>query len=296
MKSEITRFAQKSVLKFQAKSPQILFVAGVAGTIGTVVLSSRATLKANVVLQEHRTARADLEEWRDTSPTVTEQQYKEVVVDQVRQTSIAFVKLYAPTAILGVASIAALTKSHNILVSRNNALAATVAGLHNLIANYRARVVADQGEQKDLEYLHGTIDKEITTTNSKGVEKTKVVKVLDPDGETPYSVYYDAKNPTWDRDPGYNANFLQNQEKWANDQLQKHGHLFLNEVFDLLKFPRTEAGQVVGWIYDTKDGADCVVDFGFRKNGEFVAGFDPDVWLDFNVDGEILGLLEKHAS
>ena len=294
MKNEITRFAQKSALKFQAKAPQILFVAGVVGTVSTVVLSSRATLKAADVLDTHRQARAELEEWKDEN-AVTDADYKTVMVDQYRTTTFALTKLYAPTAILGVVSIAALTKSHTLLTNRNNALTVAYASLHKMIADYRARVVSDQGEQKDLEYLHGTIDKEITTTNGKGVETTKTIKVLDPNGATPYSYYYDAANPTWDADPGYNINFLQNQQKWADDQLKKHGHLFLNEVFDLIKIPRTPEGQIAGWIYDTTDGKDCYVDFGFSKSGEFVAGFDPDVWLDFNVDGDILGLIKKHA-
>jgi hypothetical protein len=293
MKLEIAKLAAKTSLKLQAKAPQILFAAGVVGTVGTVVLSSRATLKAADVLAEHRINRNDLEVWKEEN-AITDKDYQTVVVDQYKTSTKQLAKLYGPSIILGVASIACLTKSHTILVSRNNALTVTVAGLHKMITDYRARVISELGEQKDLEFLHGTIDREVEYTDKSGKVKTKTVKVLDPDGATPYSIFFDAKYHEWEKDPGYNQNFLANQQSYANQQLQKRGHLFLNDVFDLLKIPRTEAGQHVGWLYKTEEGRDNYVDFGFNNHPDFVNGYERDVWLDFNVDGPISHLIEEH--
>lgn len=48
-------------------------------------------------------------------------------------------------------------------------------------------------------------------------------------------------------------------------------------------------GQQVGWIYHPEDSeGDGYVDFRFNQHGEFLAGYEPNVWLDFNVDGPIL--------
>lgn len=293
MKKEIATFAARSALKLKANSPQILFVAGVVGTVGTVVLSSRATLKADSVMKKLREDREDLESFRKEGG-VSDQDYQTIVVSQYKKTTKDLVKLYWPTAVVGVASVAALTKSHTILVNRNNALTVTVAGLHKMITNYRERVVAELGEQKDLEFLHGTVDKEIEVTDSKGKVKTKTIKVLDPDGDTPYSLYYDQKFPSWEKSPGYNQTFLQSQQSYANHQLQLKGHIFLNEVLDLLKAPRTEAGQTVGWLNKSEDGRDALVDFGFNKSPDFLNGYERDVWLDFNVDGPIAHLIEDH--
>lgn len=44
--------------------------------------------------------------------------------------------------------------------------------------------------------------------------------------------------------------FLRRQQDYANEMLKARGHLFLNEVYDLLDIPRSKAGQVVGWVYD----------------------------------------------
>ena len=91
--------------------------------------------------------------------------------------------------------------------------------------------------------------------------------------------------------------FLRRQEDWANELLKAKGHLFLNEVYDMLGIPRTKAGQVVGWIYDEKNPiGDNFVDFGIYdihrpRNRDFVNGIERTILLDFNVDGNILDLI-----
>ena len=87
--------------------------------------------------------------------------------------------------------------------------------------------------------------------------------------------------------------FLRAQQQYANDLLVARGHLFLNEVYDMLGIERTKAGQVVGWIYDPKNpNGDNYIDFGIydvnkAKNRDFVNGYEPVILLDFNVDGNI---------
>ena len=59
---------------------------------------------------------------------------------------------------------------------------------------------------------------------------------------------------------------------------------------------RSEAGQVVGWVYDKNNpvGDNCV-DFGLREeyNKGFIKGHRYDALLDFNVDGNVYDILEK---
>ena len=66
----------------------------------------------------------------------------------------------------------------------------------------------------------------------------------------------------------------------------------------MLGFPRTKAGQVVGWVYDEKHTVgDNFVDFGLfndindERKQAFVNGYERSVLLDFNVDGPILDLM-----
>ena len=65
----------------------------------------------------------------------------------------------------------------------------------------------------------------------------------------------------------------------------------------MLGIPRTKAGQCVGWVYDEKNPhGDNFVDFGIynlynEKSRDFVNGYERVIWLDFNVDGNILDLI-----
>lgn len=88
--------------------------------------------------------------------------------------------------------------------------------------------------------------------------------------------------------------FLKNQQNYCNDLLKTKGHLFLNEVYDILGMLETEAGKVVGWVYDEKNPiGDNFVDFGIfdmndERNFDFINGYENTAILDFNVDGNIL--------
>ena len=107
---------------------------------------------------------------------------------------------------------------------------------------------------------------------------------------SPYGRFFDPFNVNYSDTPEYNMMFLKTQQQWANDRLQAHGYLFLNEVLEALGFDRTQAGQIVGWKLN--GNGDGYVDFGihniFDENSRaFVNGKDPVVLLDFNVDGVI---------
>lgn len=114
------------------------------------------------------------------------------------------------------------------------------------------------------------------------------------DNHGPYTMIFDEACVGWTKYPDLNKVFLIQQQEAANFRLQKIGCLFLNDVYDMLGYPRTRAGQVVGWIYD-KDysGHHGFVDFGIFKdaNIDFINGRKNIALLNFNVDGDILNCL-----
>ena len=64
-------------------------------------------------------------------------------------------------------------------------------------------------------------------------------------------------------------------------------HIVLNDVFEKLGFPKTAMGYLVGWIYREKNPiGDNYIDFDINPRG-----FNPNVVLDFNVDGNIIDML-----
>lgn len=112
-----------------------------------------------------------------------------------------------------------------------------------------------------------------------------------------YAKIFDDSCVGWTKDSEYNMHFLKSQQDYCNDKLKSKGHLFLNEVYDILGIPRTKAGAVVGWVYDEKNPiGDNFVDFGIfdtndERNSDFINGFENTAILDFNVDGNILSYI-----
>lgn len=291
MKTAIVRRASRASLHLRKHSPTLLFGAGIVGTVGTVVLACRATLKAQHVNKTHKSQVELADELlNDQKNSYDKQTHKQHVTNIWVSTSKDYAKLYGPAFVLGVTSIACLTKSHQILSSRNGALMAAYTGLDTAFKGYRKRVVDELGAEKDLAFARPTEDVEILEYDAKGNPVTKNVKRVPKDAKDIYGRWFDETNRHWDKDHGYNPNFLDNQQKWANIQLKTRGHVFLNEVYDMLGMERTDVGQQVGWVYDNRDG-DGYINFGFNAYPEFLNGLERSVFLDFNVDGPILGLI-----
>lgn len=300
--NSVSRSAHKVGFKLKKASPEILVVAGIAGVVASTVMACKATTKAGDVVAAHNEDMDNIHrasEMQDVDYTAEDMKKDTAIV--YTQTAVKFIKLYGPSVLLGAASIACIVGSHNILRKRNVALAAAYTAVNKGFKEYRSRVVERFGEELDKELRYNIKAKEFeeTTVDSKGKEKTvkKTVSVADPNGYSEYARIFDNGSYGWSKDAESNLIFLKQQQNWANDVLKSKGHLFLNEVYDMLNIPRTKAGQVVGWIYDEDHPTgDNFVDFGIynlniEKARDFVNGYERSIVLDFNVDGPILDLI-----
>lgn len=294
MKS-VNGVASKTVMKLKKHSPEILVVAGIAGTVVSAVLACKATTKVAEILDETKGTLDTIHEGMETGAIngqeyTTEDGKKDTVVVYA-QTGMKLAKLYGPAIILGTLSITSILTSNNILRKRNVALGAAYAAIDKSFKEYRGRVIERFGEQVDTELKYGIKAKkfeEIEVDPETGKEKKvkKTVMVADPNLQSDYAVYFDSKSRNYETNPDYNRMFLKAQQAFANDKLQTRGHLFLNEVLDDLDLPRTPAGQIVGW---TKDGPDGYVNFRILEvERETEDGrHEPALLLDFNVEGDI---------
>ena len=294
MKS-VNGVASKTVMKLKKHSPEILVVAGIAGTVVSAVLACKATTKVAEILDETKGTLDTIHEGMETGAIngqeyTTEDGKKDTVVVYA-QTGMKLAKLYAPAIILGTLSITSILASNNILRKRNVALGAAYAAIDKSFKEYRGRVIERFGEQVDTELKYGIKAKkfeEIEVDPETGKEKKvkKTVMVADPNLQSDYAVYFDSKSRNYETNPDYNRMFLKAQQAFANDKLQTRGHLFLNEVLDDLDLPRTPAGQIVGW---TKNGPDGYVNFRIVEvERETEDGrHEPALLLDFNVEGNI---------
>ena len=294
MKS-VNGVASKTVMKLKKHSPEILVVAGIAGTVVSAVLACKATTKVAEILDETNGTLDTIHEGMKTGAIngqeyTTEDGKKDTVVVYA-QTGMKLARLYGPAIILGTLSITSILASNNILRKRNVALGAAYAAIDKSFKEYRGRVIERFGEQVDTELKYGIKAKkfeEIEVDPETGKEKKvkKTVMVADPNLQSDYAVYFDSKSRNYETNPDYNRMFLKAQQAFANDKLQTRGHLFLNEVLDDLDLPRTPAGQIVGW---TKDGPDGYVNFRIVEvERETEDGrHEPALLLDFNVEGNI---------
>lgn len=294
MKS-VNGVTSKAVMKLKKHSPEILVVAGIAGTVVSAVLACKATTKVAEILDETKGTLDTIHEGMETG-AINGQEYtnedgKKGTVVVYAQTGMKLAKLYGPAIILGTLSITSILASNNILRKRNVALGAAYAAIDKSFKEYRGRVIERFGEQVDTELKYGIKAKkfeEIEVDPETGKEKKvkKTVMVADPNLQSDYAVYFDSKSRNYETNPDYNRMFLKAQQAFANDKLQTRGHLFLNEVLDDLDLPRTPAGQIVGW---TKDGPDGYVNFRIVEvERETEDGrHEPALLLDFNVEGNI---------
>ena len=298
--NNITRSLHKVGFKIKKHSPEILAVVGVVGVGATVVTACVATTKLSDILDETTDSIEKINETVSNPDFADKYSEEDATKDKVivyTQTSVKIAKLYAPSVILGVASVGCFLTSHNILRKRNIALAAAYATVDKGFKEYRSRVVERFGEALDQELRFNVKAKEFeeVVINEKGEEEIvkKTVSVVDPNTYSDYARFFDEACPGWSKDPEYNLTFLKRQQNFANEKLQTNGFLFLNDVYEMIGIPKTKAGQIVGWIYDEKNPVgDNFVDFGiYDVNNEakrdFVNGYERSILLDFNVDGNI---------
>jgi len=283
--SLVTKLSRQSLV-FKKNSPTIFFVAGVVGTAASTFLACRATMRLADTVTEIEEDLNAVKELRnnpvENSNYLPEEWRRDTAYVYVKST-LKLVKLYAPATIVGVVSIGLLTTSHVQLNRRNEALMAAYAVLQDAYENYRERVRNNLGEARELELYHSARSEVVKDELG---HKTEVVRA-DPNTWSPYAKFFDEGSRHWVQNPEYNRMFIQCQQNHVNDLLTVRGHVFLNECYDLLDIPRTKAGSVVGWVMGGE--GDNYITFGIYKafNARFVNGDEPNIILDFNVDGVI---------
>ena len=307
MKQEIinkaTRLLSSTQYQVKKHSPEILMVAGIAGTIVGTVLACKATTKVSEIIEEKNKNVEDVHTYlKDNTKEYTEEDSKKDLTIIYAQTGVKLFKLYAPAIGVMALSFASIIAGHKVLKKRNIAIAAAYAAIDKGFKQYRKNVIKEFGEGVDQQMRFGLKSKEIKKKDKDGKTVKETEYYIDPDANpldniSEYARFFDAASSNFAKDPEYNMMFLRRQQDYANEMLKSRGHLFLNEVYDLLDIPRSKAGQVVGWVYD-KNGntkGDNYVDFGLYRNDQgtrrFVNGLEYNILLDFNVDGVIYDII-----
>lgn len=301
----LTRTLGKTGLKLQKYSPEILVVTGIVGVVVSAVMACKATTKASEIVEDMNEKMDTIHEVSETasSEEYSEEDLKKDTTIVYVQTGVKFLKLYGPSLALGALSIGCILASTHILKTRNLAIAAAYSAIDKGFKDYRGRVIERFGKDLDRELRYNikakTIEENVVDENGEVNAVEKTVEVVNPNEHSVYAKCFDESCAGWSKDPEFNLMFIRRQQDYANEVLTKRGYIFLNEVYKMLGFQATKAGQIVGWFYDPENPdhtGDNYVDFGIydvhkEKNRDFVNGYERCIWLDFNVDGNILDLI-----
>ena len=303
--SSVTRNFYKVGFQLKKYSPEILVVTGVVGVVASAVMACKATTKISTITEKTKAtvdAIHNVLEDPDMADEYSPEDGKRDLAITYAQAGLEFAKLYGPAVLLGAASIGCIFASHNISHKRITALGAAYTAVASDFKNYSNRVIDRFGKELDRELRYGIKAKEIeeTVVDEDGTEtvvKKTVDVVDDPSTYSAYARFFDETCPSWDKNSEYNLMFLKQVQNHANDMLKSRGHVYLNEVYDMIGIPRSMAGQIVGWVYDEKNPVgDNFIDFGItdvhrERVRAFVNGYERSILLDFNVDGNILELM-----
>lgn len=302
---DLKLLAATAGLTVKKYSPEILTAVGIVTFIGTIVVACKQTTKAGDILDEHKKAMdeikeakelADKDELIDRNGNHINYSVEEVKSDKIgtwSKTGVEFGKLYLPVIALGTISLSCFLVANRIMKTRYLGAVAAFNALSDAFDRYRERVREDGGVDLDRRYMYGTSQNKIDVVevdeNGKQHKHKEIAEDINSEYPlgSPYAKFFDESCPDWDESPEINGLFLKAREAQANKILNERGHLFLNEVYDLLGIQRTSIGALVGWV---KGLGDDKVSFGLENIGSqatrrFVNGLESVVLLDFNVDG-----------
>ncbi len=277
----VTQKVGRSILQTKHHSPTILFGLGIIGVGATVVMACRATLRVEEIVDD---TKSDVEKAQINAQSAKDE--KRMILEARAIGARRIVSLYAPTAVVAVVSIAALAGSRHILNKRNAALSAAYSAVSTTLREYRKRVSDHVGEEQEhLLYHNAEIERD---------EQGKILKsgkASYPDSRDPYTLVYSRDNiPDYKGDPELNLIQAEAFEHFAGKKLIAQGHLFLNEVYDILGVPHTHAGSKIGWLVD--GNGDGYVDFGIHRDGvavkRYLTGKDSALILTFNCDPDTI--------
>lgn len=285
--------------QLKKNSPGIMVVFGIIGTIASTILACRATVKAKPVVEEHKKKSKMIKESYEKRE-FTEKEKNRKVTKLYFETGKKIVKLYAAPLGIMLVSMASFVGSYKTQNSRLATSAAAYAAALETMRGYRNRVAEKLGAEEERELWIKPTREELmkASKEAKENEEEKGNKRRKKEQYHPgrFARIVDEGCPLWDENPEFTLWSLRAAETTANHLLEVRRFLFLNDVYDILGFERTKEGAIVGWIYDP--AVIHKIDFGiydFRdpQKSKFLDGSEPNVIIDFNVDGVIVNNMPK---
>lgn len=289
----------KVVFSLKKNSPEILLAGSLLTGIGTVVFACKAAKKMDVILDEFKATKEDINDTYEKAkeePTIDfdENKKNQTMLALYFKTCTKYAKLFAPAITLGAVTIAFNVSGHKIIKKR---LIRTAAA-YNVVSEGFDKMfknVADKyGKEEAIALKHGVENKEfkkITDENESQDNKEVVTKKVSKEPGL-YARFFDESSKHWKDNGDQNVLFVSSVETYYNKLLLIRGYVMLNEVYEALDIVPPESSFEVGWRRDAfEDGTgDGYISFGVYDiiNKHAVNGYEPVFLLDFNIDNGVI--------
>lgn len=260
----------KALVIGKKHAPEICFGLGVAGFVGTVAGTVKATNETREILDDKDTFTDLCDEClRRESENYTQENWRNDMKHIKKKTRRRLFKAWWPVGTLGAGSIISFFSGFRILNGRYLGAAAAYKTLEAGYERYRQKVIERFGaevdkelmdiEASDVEKMLKAEEEQQKAEDEKGKKKKKNPK-LEQGSDI---VIFDERAEHWRRywTPDMVLDYLSIKENECEDKRKINGHIFENEVRDILGIKRTKEGAVLGWI-------DKPVDFGLFNGSE----------------------------
>lgn len=224
-------------------SPVLLTAVGVAGTIGTAILTHRAARKAERTL-------------RDNSPRINNEPRPDLVP---RKEAFELVwKHYIPPVLSGTATVGAIVMANHIGTKRAAALAAAYTISEKAYTEYREKVIEKLGEKEERQ-----VRNDIVQDRVRNNPPTEGNVLMVGSGDHLFIEMYTSR---------YFRSSIETIRKAVNDinyKINTHGYASLSDFYDIIGLQHTSESDAMGWNGDklmdvdydpvlSEDGQPCV--------------------------------------
>lgn len=297
----ITRFGGRVWLKARGHAPEILFVAGCIGFGLTIASAIKDTMTVEPILDEHidkaEAIKAKVEA-NEIEPAVA----KKATRDIYGHTALRFAKHYGKTMVAAGLTMAAFGGSFSIMRGRYVGAMSLAAATARSYEQYRARVKADQGEEKDMEYFTGKKSEdcgyEVTTDDGKGNVATEVCKDLrrycdmaELESNLGYDIILSSADDPYffdENDLKGTENRIMTQVRYGNDILMRiRGWFGLDEFLKSINKQVTITSKALAW---RKENGPITCDIQRIWYQDMLGMSHPAMILHLNINPELMAI------
>lgn len=236
---------QKLGKLFIDNSPTILTAVGVSGTVGTALLTGRATFKAAEIIE------AETQEARATTGDVSYEFKPRAKFDLVW-------KCYIPPVAVGAITVVCIIGANRIGMRRAAALAAAYSLAEKAFDEYRAKVQEHMGSQKE-QRVRDDIAQDRVSANPVSTREV----IITGTGEV---LCYDSITGRYFMS---NVESLRKAQNDINHEIIHNLYASLGDFYSKIGLPATEYSNEVGWNVDdvldidfsaviAEDGRPCI--------------------------------------